>query len=65
MAGFGREFPMNSQGTDIRRILIAHAVRLKGVVRNRHNIVSGFAARAAKAEGVLTDRSLGLKPNVR
>jgi len=27
MAGFGREFPMKPQGTDIRRILIAHAVR--------------------------------------
>jgi len=27
MPGFGREFPMKPQGTDIRRILIAHAVR--------------------------------------
>jgi len=27
MVGLGREFPMKPQGTDIWRILIAHAVR--------------------------------------
>src|SRR5262249_36085321 len=64
MLRLGREFPMKAQGTYIRRILIAHAVRQEGVVRDGHKIISGFAARPAKAEGVFADRSFSFKANV-
>ena len=60
----GGKFPVKPEGTNLRRILIAHAVRYEGGVRNGHKILRGFAARAAESEGVLTDRSLVLKSNV-
>src|SRR5437016_11595397 len=44
LAGFRGEFPAKPQGTDVRRILIAHAMRQESVVRNGHKIAGGFAA---------------------
>ena len=64
MVGSGGEFPVKPEGTNLRRILIAHAMCYKGGVRNGHKILGGFAARPAQGEGVLTDRSLGFKSNV-
>jgi len=64
MVAFDGEFPVKPEGTDVRRILIAHAMRYKSGVRNGHKILRGFAARPAEGEGVFMDRSLGFKPNV-
>src|SRR6516225_414388 len=64
MVGSGGEFPVKPAGTDLRRILIAHAMRYKSGVRNGHEILRGFAARRAEGEGVLADRALGFKSNV-
>jgi hypothetical protein len=64
MVRLGREFPAKAEGADVRSILIAHAMLDKSSVRNRHEILSGFAFGSAKGEGVFTDRSLGLKSNV-
>jgi hypothetical protein len=64
MVAFDGEFPVKPEGTDVRRILIAHAMRYESGVRNGHKILRGFAAGPAEGEGVFTDRSLGFKPNV-
>ena len=64
MVGLGGEFPVKPEGADVRRILIAHAMRHESVVRNGHKIFRGCAAGSAKGEGVFTDRSFGFKPNV-
>src|SRR5215469_13434039 len=64
MVGPGGEFPVKPEGTDIRRILIAHAMRHESFVRNAHKVLRGCAARSAKGEGVFTDHSLVFKPNV-
>jgi hypothetical protein len=64
MFGLGGEFPVKPEGADIRRILVAHAMRHESVVRNGHKIFRGCTARTAEGEGVFTDRSLGFKPNV-
>ena len=64
MVGLGGDFPVKPEGADVRRILIAHAMRHESVVRNGHKIFRGCAAGSAKGEGVFTDRSFGFKPNV-
>ena len=64
MVGLAGEFPVKPEGADIRRILIAHAMRHESVVRNGHKVFRGCAAGSAKGEGVFTDRSLVFKPNV-
>src|SRR5262249_2067346 len=64
MVGSGGEFPVKAEGTNLRRILIAHAMCYKSDIRNGHKILSGFAARPAKSEGVFTDCSLSFKSNV-
>ena len=64
MVGLGREFLVKPQGTDVRRILIAHAMRHESVVRNGYKILRGCAVGPTKGEGILTDRSLVFKPNV-
>ena len=62
--GLGGEFPVKPEGADVRRVLIAHAMRQESVVRNGHKIFRGCAAGSAKGESVFTDRSFGFKPNV-
>ena len=57
MAGLGGEFPAKPQGTDVRRILIAHAMRQESVVRDGHKIAGGFAAGTADGESIFADRS--------
>jgi len=64
MVGSGGEFPVKPAGTDLRRILIAHAMRYKSGVRNGHEILRGCAVGPAKGEGIFTDRSLVFKSNV-
>jgi hypothetical protein len=64
MVGLSGEFSVKPEGTDMRRILIAHAMRHKSVVRNGHKVFGGCAVGPAKGEGVFTDRSLAFKPNV-
>ena len=64
MVTLAGEFPVKPEGADIRRILIAHAMRHESVVRNGHKVFRGCAAASAKGEGVFTDRSLVFKPNV-
>jgi len=44
MVAAGGKFPVKPEGTDIRRILIAHEMRYKSGVRNGHKILKGFAA---------------------
>jgi hypothetical protein len=64
MVGLGGKFPVKPEGADVRRILIAHAMRNKSVVRNGHKILREFAAGTAEGEGVFADCALGLKSNV-
>src|SRR6516162_4757341 len=59
-----RKFTVKPKGTDVRSILIAHAMGYKSRIRNGHKILREFAAGPAKSKGVFADRSLGLKPNV-
>ena len=60
----GGKFPMKPEGTNLRCILIAHAMRYKSRVRNGHKILRGLATRPAKSEGVFADCSLRFKSNV-
>jgi len=60
----GGEFPVKSEGTDLCRILIAHAMRYKSGVRNGHKVFRGCAVGPAKGEGIFTDRSLVFKSGV-
>ena len=64
MVTLAGEFPVKPEGADIRRILIAHAMRHESVVRNGHKVFRGCAVGPAKGEGVFTDRSLAFKSNV-
>ena len=64
MVGLSGEFTVKPERADIRRILIAHAMRHESVVRNGHKVFGGCAAVSANEEGIFTNRSLGLKPNV-
>ena len=64
MVASGGKFPVKPEGTDARRILIAHAMRYKSGVRNGHKILRESATGAAKSEGVFADRSLRFKPNI-
>src|SRR5215469_3717946 len=64
MAGLASEFPVQPERADIRRILIAHAMRHESVVRNGHKVFRGCAAGSANGEGVFTDRSLVFEPDV-
>src|SRR5215510_2536919 len=64
MVGLAGEFPVKPERADIRRILIAHAMRHESVVRNGYKVFRGCAIGPAKGEGIFTDRSLALKPNV-
>jgi hypothetical protein len=64
MVGLGSEFPVKSEGTDIRRILIADAMRRKRVVSNGHKVFGGFAVMSAQGKSVFADCTLGLKSNV-
>jgi hypothetical protein len=56
------KFPVKPKGTDVRRILIAHAMRGKSGVRNGHKILRESATGDAKSENVFADRSLRFKP---
>ena len=58
------EFPVKPERADIRRILIAHAMRHESVVRNGHKVFRGCAVGPAKYEGIFTDRSLTFKSNI-
>jgi len=60
----GGEFPVKPERADIRRILIARAMCLESVVRNGYKVFRGCAIGPTKGEGIFTDRSLALKPNV-
>jgi hypothetical protein len=64
MVTLGREFPLKPERTDVRRILIAHAMGHESVVRNGHKVLGGCPVGPAKSEGIFTDRSLAFKPNV-
>jgi len=64
MVGPRGEFPVKPERTDIWRILIANAMRYKGGVCNGHKVFRGCAVGPAKAEGVFTNWSLGLKAEV-
>ena len=64
MVRSGGEFPVKPERADIRRILIAHAMRNKSGVRNGHKVFRGCAVGPAKGEGIFTDRSLAFKPKV-
>ena len=64
MVGLAGEFPVKPERADIRRILIAHAMRHESVVRNGYKVFRGCAIGPAKGEGIFTDGSLALKPNV-
>ena len=64
MVTAGGEFPVKPEGADIRRILITHAMRHKGSVRNGHKILKGFTASPATSKGVFADCPPGFKPNV-
>jgi len=64
MVGLAGEFPVKPERADVWRILVAHAMRHEGVVRNGHKIFRGCAVASETGEGVFTNRSLGLKPNV-
>jgi hypothetical protein len=64
MFGLGGAFPVKPEGADIRRILVAHAMRHESVVRNGHKIFRRCTAGTAEGESVFADRSLGFKPNV-
>jgi len=60
----GGEFPMKPERADIRRILIAHAMRHESVVRNGHKVFRQYTVDPAKGEGIFAERSLAFKPNV-
>ena len=60
----GGEFAMKPEGTNLRPILIAHAMRHKSGIRNGHKILSGCAARPAKRECVFANCTPVLKSNV-
>ena len=60
----GGEFPVKPEGADVRRILVAHAMRHESVIRNGHKVFRGRAAASAKHEGIFSDRSLVFKPKV-
>src|SRR6516165_3908644 len=64
MVASSGKFPVKPEGTDVRRILIAHAMRYKSGVRNGHKILRESTTGAAKSEGVFADRSLRFKPNI-
>src|SRR5215469_13858405 len=64
MPGSCRELPKKPVETDVRRILIAHAMIDKSRVRNGHKILRGFAAGPTEGEGIFADRSFGFKPNI-
>src|SRR5579864_4938990 len=64
MVGPRGEFLVKPEGADIRRILIAHAMRHESVVRNGHKVFRRCAVGSAKGEAVFTDCSLVFKPNV-
>ena len=64
MVAAGGKFTVKPEGTDVRRILIAHAMRHESGVRNRHEIFEGFAARNPTSEGVFADAPPGFKSNV-
>ena len=64
MVASGSKFTVKPEGTNLRRILIAHAMRHESVVRNGHKVFRKCAVGSANGEGIFTDRPLALKPNV-
>ena len=60
----GGEFPVKPERADMRRILIAHAMRQESGVCNGHKIFGGCAFVPAKGEGIFTYRSLVFKSSV-
>jgi hypothetical protein len=58
------EFPVKAEKADIRRILIAHAMRHERLVCNGHKVFRGRAVGPAKPKGIFTDRSLVFKSGV-
>ena len=64
MVAAGGKFTVKPERTDVRRILIAHAMRYKSGVRNGHEILEGFATSPPTSEGVFADGPPGFKSNV-
>jgi hypothetical protein len=64
IVGLCSEFPVKPLGADVRRILIADAVRHERVVRYAYKIFRECAVGSATCEGVFTHRSFGFKPDV-
>ena len=64
MVGLAGEFPVKTEGADIRRILVAHAMRHESVVCNGHKVFRGCTFSSAKREGVFTHRSPAFKPKI-
>jgi hypothetical protein len=64
MVGSVGKFSVKPEGTNLWRILIAHAMRHESIVRNRHKVFRECAVGSSNSEGIFTDRSLALKSNV-
>src|SRR5262249_6344772 len=64
MVGSGGEFPVQAEGTNLRRILIAHAMRYKSEISNGTKILFEYSARPTSSVCVFADGSLGFKSNV-
>jgi len=60
----GGEFAVKPERADIRRILIAHAMRHESVVRNSHKVFRRCSVNSPKSEGVFAHPSPIFKPNI-
>src|SRR5262245_25043041 len=60
----GGEFLVKPERADIRRILIAHAMRHESIVRNGYKVFRGCAGGPAKPKGIFTNRSFTFEPYV-
>lgn len=58
------KFTAKPEGTNLRRILVAHPMRHESLVRNGHKVFGGCAVGPANGKGIFTNRSLAFKPNV-
>jgi len=64
MVGSDSKFSVKPEGTNLWRILIAHAMRHESVVRNRYKEFRRCAVGSSNSEGIFTDRSLTFKSNI-
>ncbi len=64
MVGPDGKFAVKPERTNLRPILITHAMRHKRSSCNGYKILRGFPARSTEGEGVFTHRFLVLKSNV-